>query len=783
LGLAAAVVLLVALLTILTTAAAQKTAGEPVAATAGRESCFGGACYETTGRGAVSQTLRVTLTAPGWAAEYLTIANSGSYSLYFEIVERPADAPRAAEGGSARRLPETAFRWLAGEVQIDPQVYAQGTTDFFVQLRSQADLSGAEEIADWNARGAFVYNALREAAKAQAPIIAYAEAQGLAYETRLSNNAVFIKGGSLADVDALAVRADVYQIRANHVYELEESHLAAEIEAWGWNLDELDPNSNLWGMEAAQVWDQLGVFGEGVVVANIDTGVFYQHEALDRQYRGNLSGAIGGPYDHDFHWYGPAGGCPTPGEPCDDNGHGSGTIGIVVGETEDLAEQIGVAPGARWIACKACTSSGCTEAALTACGDWLLAPCPIGADPGDPSCNPDKRPHVVNNSWGSAGCDPWYQSYVQAWNAAGIFSAFSLGGTLACSALGSPGDYAEAFSPAAHGTDGQNLYSGGPSCFFPAPGCDPGDHQVDPHLSAPTFVRTADNAPGAYYTLGGSSATAPHVAGCMALIWSANPALRGNISNTYTILEQSADRTSTQPWSEGVCGKPACAGAAPYPNYEYGWGYLDCLAAVAGSRPADISWVSAEPVTGTVPPGGQQVVKVAFTCTLTDALEPQPLEGRLRVQHDDPCQEPVDYALALYCRQPSLTLAKNGPVVAPAGGTIPLTLSIASEGDFVGDVVLTDTLPAGMRYAGSLTWTYGTAWEDGGTVYWTNVPTEGLPSQMAIRFEVMVEGDGGEVIRNVAVLDWGTDSTEDAHEVTIEGALPVFYLPLVYKGW
>ena len=110
-------------------------------------------------------------------------------------------------------------------------------------------------------------------------------------------------GGSLADVDALAARADVYQIRANHIYELEDEQLAAAPDAYGWNLDELDPNSNLWGMEAAQVWNQSACIGEGIVVANIDTGAYYEHDALDRQYRGNLTGNVGGPYDHNYNWY------------------------------------------------------------------------------------------------------------------------------------------------------------------------------------------------------------------------------------------------------------------------------------------------------------------------------------------------------------------------------------------------------------------------------------------------------------------------------------------------
>ena len=65
------------------------------------------------------------------------------------------------------------------------------------------------------------------------------------------------------------------------------------------------------------------------------------------------------------------------------------------------ANQIGMAPGAQWIACDACNAStGCPGAALLTCAQWIAAPYPIG-DPGSP--DPDQRPHVVNNSWGDCG--------------------------------------------------------------------------------------------------------------------------------------------------------------------------------------------------------------------------------------------------------------------------------------------------------------------------------------------------------------------------------------------
>ena len=101
-------------------------------------------------------------------------------------------------------------------------------------------------------------------------------------------------------------------------------------------------------------------------------------------------------------------------------------MGTMVGD-DGLGNQIGVAPGARWIAAKGCESNWCSDYALLQSAQWILAPCPLGVYPGDPSCDPGRRPQVVNNSWGGGPGQPWYQLSVQAWVAAGIFPAFSNG--------------------------------------------------------------------------------------------------------------------------------------------------------------------------------------------------------------------------------------------------------------------------------------------------------------------------------------------------------------------
>ena len=143
----------------------------------------------------------------------------------------------------------------------------------------------------------------------------------------------------------------------------------------------------------------------------------FDHPALAAGYRGRQAD---GSVRHDYSWFDPSRVCPSA-APCDNSGHGTHTMGTMVGLDGDDA--IGVAPGARWIAAKGCESSSCSAEALLAAGQWIIAPTDLnGQNP-----RPDLAPDVVNNSWGGSGFDPWYSHIVQAWVAAGIFPAFSNG--------------------------------------------------------------------------------------------------------------------------------------------------------------------------------------------------------------------------------------------------------------------------------------------------------------------------------------------------------------------
>jgi Subtilase family len=112
------------------------------------------------------------------------------------------------------------------------------------------------------------------------------------------------------------------------------------------------------------VWSTFGDRGDGVVVANVDTGVQFDHPALARQYRGDLGD---GSFDHNYNWFDPSQVCGSPSlVPCDNAGHGTHTMGTMVGDDGDPGDnQVGVAPHARWIAAKGCGDDPASPAAAT----------------------------------------------------------------------------------------------------------------------------------------------------------------------------------------------------------------------------------------------------------------------------------------------------------------------------------------------------------------------------------------------------------------------------------
>jgi hypothetical protein len=432
------------------------------------------------------------------------------------------------------------------EPDLLARLTAEGPADFIVRFAEQANLAPAYRM-NWHDRGEFVYNSLQEtAARSQGQAKEYLDGCSLRYQTFIAGNDLYVWAGDLNALNALAEMREVASLRLARTYYLDPIIAESPTRA--------RPNALAWGItdtKADQFWTQFGVQGNGIVVAGIDTGVQWDHPALDQAFK------CGANPSDPACWADPANVCG--GSACDNNGHGTHTMGTMVADDDPgLAYQAGMAPNAQWIACKGCESNSCSDASLNACADWILAP-------GGSAAN---RPNVVNNSWGGGGGNTWYLAKVNAWRAAGVFPAFSAGneGEFGCNTLGSPGDYQESFATAAHDSGRAIAYfsSRGPSAF----GHDP---YTKPNVSAPG-VDVCSTVPGSGWNCGysGTSMASPHTAGAVALLWSCNPALIGQIDQTFQALQNTAN---TPP--AGDCGAPPDGQG----NYTFGYGYLDILAA------------------------------------------------------------------------------------------------------------------------------------------------------------------------------------------------------------
>ncbi|OGO54079.1 MAG: hypothetical protein A2V85_12235 [Chloroflexi bacterium RBG_16_72_14] len=439
------------------------------------------------------------------------------------------------------------------EADLAAKLRAGAVDAFVVEFTDRADLKGAARIKDHAKRGQFVLDALRATAlRSQQDARAIVKAtKGAKARSYWLTNVLVVEGD--AKLAAKLARAPgVSLVRAPKSYPLVEpvETGAAILAAAG------DPEWGVAKIRADEAW-AMGVLGSGVVVANIDTGVDYQHPALVNQYRGNVGD---GTFDHNFNWWDPTGICGS--EPCDNVFHGTHTMGTMVGGDGPgpFTPDIGVAPGARWIAAKGCEFDWCTEEALLSSGQFVLAPTDLAGMNPDPSLRPD----IVNNSWGGGPGDPFYLETVQAWRAAGIIPVFSSGNPGPfCGEGGSPGDFVESFSAGATDANDEIAeFSGrGPSVYG----------KVNPDVSAPGVDVSSSVPGGGYESFSGTSMAAPHVTGTLALMLSAEPALRSNVAAAMDAVRITAvDRI------DASCGGDEDGD----PNNVYGDGRIDAFAAV-----------------------------------------------------------------------------------------------------------------------------------------------------------------------------------------------------------
>ena len=365
-----------------------------------------------------------------------------------------------------------------------------GMTTVVVTLRGRADLSTLPK-GNRAARLRAVENRLRaHAAASQKPLrarLAVLAAKGKIATTvpLWSANAVSVT----ATPDAIAEltrRADVESVVPDAITIVPASSPS---------------EANLSQVRAPEVWAD-GFTGTGVVVATLDSGVDATHPDLSGRWRGGTNS-----------WFDPYGQHSTP---ADLTGHGTGTMGVIVGGDAG-GSSIGVAPGAKWIAARIFDDRGASSVtAVHQAFQWVLDP------DGDPATL--DAPQVVNGSWTiGAGptCDLTFAPDVHALREAGILPIFAAGNFgPGASTSASPANYPESFAVGA--VDGLDRpYASGSA----GPSTCGGRTRAFPDVVAPGVSIWTDDRWGGYQTASGTSLATPSVAGSLALLLGATPGL------------------------------------------------------------------------------------------------------------------------------------------------------------------------------------------------------------------------------------------------------------------
>jgi|GEM_PF-3704825 len=337
-------------------------------------------------------------------------------------------------------------------------------------------------------------------------------------------------------------------------------------------------------VRAPQAW-ALGYDGTGITVGSIDTGVRWTHNALKSKYRG-WNGTTA---DHNYNWWDPVFGRSSPYDHLE-RGHGTQTTGVMVGD-DGQGNQVGVAPGAKWIASNGVIEEdGYTE--WIESGQFMLAPWDLNHQ----NANSDLRPKVVGNSWGvlaneiTRRCTDTriFYDMITQWRSADIFPSFSVGNENS-NRNSWPAAYPHAFDV---GNVIQDFSTGairrstissvGPSCF------DPNDQlpQImagggeNPQRGGPQ-VRSSSNLGDDQYTYQeGTSLSQPAVAGAVAIIRQVNQQI--SVDEIENIFRETAFWDPA--WESDInpaTGRPCSEGLPqPRPNPCYGYGLLQIDAAV-----------------------------------------------------------------------------------------------------------------------------------------------------------------------------------------------------------
>ncbi|MFV2099614.1 S8 family serine peptidase [Micromonospora sp. LOL_024] len=472
---------------------------------------------------------------------------------YGLLLTRPSARPprRAVAAGTAVAVLITVG--LVGGTAGQPGLHGER---LFVVLREQADLTdltGGPGKAGQDARVTEVHRRLVDTAeRTQADLRRELRRLRLDHTAYYLVNAVEVDGGPALRA-WLTGRPEVARVLVSQRL---RPLPAPAGKAGGTAAAPAVPPWHIAMIGADRVWSSLGVTGAGVTVGSSDSGVDGRHPTLTEGFRGG-----------DDSWFDPWNDTRTP---TDRSGHGTHTVGSAVGR-----DGIGVAPGAQWVGCVNLDRNLGNPAHYLDCLQFMLAPFPPGGDPFTQG-RPARAPEILTNSWGCPpieGCDPGtLRPATEALEAAGILVVAAAGNTgpFCGSVQDPPAPYPDVLTVGA--VDDQRRATAFSSRGPAAGGV------AKPDLMAPGAGVVSAMPGGGYAVLDGTSMAAPQVAGVVALMWSADPGLVGDLDRTRRILRETATPVESDPRSPGQADE--CGGAANV----VGAGLVDAYAAVAAVR-------------------------------------------------------------------------------------------------------------------------------------------------------------------------------------------------------